>query len=160
MDNVSKYISYKEATNSETAKRRGISNIPTQAQLENMKLVGVNVFDKIREHFNTPIFVSSMFRSEELNKAIGGSKTSQHCANNGAAIDIDADRYGMVTNKEIFSYILNNLEFDQLIWEFGNEDNPAWVHVSYKEKYNRNQILIAFKDESGKTKYKEYINFK
>ena len=138
MKNISKYISYEESVTSQTAIRKSIPNIPNDMQLVNMQLVGIRVFDVIREHFKTPLRVSSFFRSLLLNNAVGGSKTSQHVK--GQAIDIQGN--GKVSNKMIFDYIKDNLDFDQLIWEFGNDKNPSWVHVSYvsKEK-NRKQIL-------------------
>lgn len=139
--NISKHISYKEAVRSQTAVRKGIDNVPSPEQIRAMKLVADKCFEPVREHFGVQLFISSFFRSEQLNMAIGGSRTSEHCK--GMAIDIDADYYGGVTNAEIFYYIMNNLEFNQLIWEYGTEDNPAWVHVSYRESGNRNQILRA-----------------
>lgn len=150
---VSKNISYKEATHSTTAKRLGIDNTPNAEQFSNMVYVADNVFQPIREHFGTPIYVSSFFRSEGLNSAIRGSASSTHMK--GEAMDLDADVYGGVTNAQIFHYIKDNLEFDQLIWEFGTEDNPAWVHVSLSKRNNRNQILKAYRVD-GKTKYEIY----
>lgn len=138
MKNISKYISYDEAVTSQTATRKAILNAPNEKELICMQLVGIRVFDVVREHFGTPLRVSSFFRCLLLNNAIGGSKTSQHCK--GQAIDIQGT--GKVSNKMIFDYIKDNLDFDQLIWEFGNENNPAWVHVSYNSKEkNRKQIL-------------------
>jgi len=147
---ISEHISIKEATFSSTATRKGIDNTPNATQIENMKLVATKVFEPLRKHFNTPIGISSFFRSEALNKAIGGSASSQHCK--GEAIDIDADIFGGVTNGEIFKYIKENLEFDQLIWEYGNTTDPDWVHVSYSKSGNRRQILKAIK-VGGKTTY-------
>lgn len=146
---ISKYISYKEATKSQTATRLGIDNKPTEDHLAAMKHVASEVFDKVRAHFGVPLGVSSFYRGPELNKAIGGSKTSQHMK--GEAIDIDADMYGGVTNKEIFDYIKDNLIFDQLIDEY----DYSWIHVSLRrDGKNRGQVLRAYK-ENGKTKYKE-----
>ena len=150
---VSKNITYKEATHSTTAKRLGIDNTPNAEQFSNMVYVAENVFQPLREHFGTPIYVSSFFRSEGLNSAIRGSSNSTHMK--GEAMDLDADVYGGVTNAQIFNYIKDNLEFDQLIWEFGTDDNPAWVHVSLSKRNNRNQILRAYKVD-GKTKYEIY----
>src|SRR5690606_41828148 len=145
---ISKYITYKEATKSQTATRLGIDNKPTEDHLAAMKHVASEVFDKVRAHFGVPLGVSSFYRGPELNKAIGGSKTSQHMK--GEAIDIDADMYGGVTNKEIFDYIRENLTVDQMIWEFGTDDDPAWVHVSLRrDGKKRGQILTAYK-ETGK----------
>jgi len=97
------------------------------------------VFEPIRNHFGIPIGISSFFRSKALNKAVGGAATSQHTT--GCAIDLDADIFGGVSNKMIFDYVRNNLSFDQLIHEYGDNFNPAWVHVSYKAKGNRNQVI-------------------
>lgn len=137
MENISKHITYLEAVTSQTAIRKGIDNTPTPGALQNMKLVAQKVFEPLRTHFNIPIRISSFYRSEALNKAVGGSKTSQH--RTGEAIDIQGT--GTLTNKMIFDYIKDNLVFDQLIWEYGDSKNPAWVHVSFSAKKNRKQIL-------------------
>jgi len=150
---ISKYISYAEATKSNTAIKYGIDNKPNEHQLKAMKMVASNVFDKVREHFGVPIYVSSFFRSKLLNTKIGGSKSSDHI--DGEAIDIDADVFGGVTNKEIFDYIKENLEFDKLIWEFGDDDNPSWVHVSYVSGNNRKIVMKATKI-NGRTSYLFY----
>ena len=144
---VSKNISYKEATRSDTAKRLGIDNTPNAEQFSNMIHVAENVFQPVREHFDAPIYVSSFFRSEALNKAIGGSSSSTHMK--GEAMDLDADVYGKVSNGMIFHYIKDNLEFDQLIWEFGSDNEPAWVHVSYVEDDNRGEVLRAVRTSKG-----------
>jgi|GEM_PF-217167 len=137
---ISKHISYKEATHSNTATRRGIKNVPTEKHLTAMKALAKNVFEPVRVHFDKPIRVNSFFRSSALNKAIGGSTTSQHCK--GEAIDMDATKG--FTNKQIYNYIKNNLEYDQLIWEFGTDKEPDWVHVSYRaDGKNRKQQLRA-----------------
>ena len=155
-DNISKHITYDEAAVSTKAKELKISNDPNNNQLVNMKLLAENIFEKVRENFNVPIFISSFFRSSKLNTKLKGSSTSQHCANIGAAMDIDADVYKGVTNSEIFNYILNNLNFDQLIWEFGDDENPDWVHVSYvSDILNRKEVLKAYKDKNNKTVYKK-----
>ena len=150
---VSKNISYAEATRSDTAKRLGIDNTPNAEQFSNMIHVAENVFQPVREHFDTPIYVSSFFRSEALNKAIGGSSSSTHMK--GEAMDLDAAVYGKISNGVIFHYIKDNIEFDQLIWEFGDSKNPDWVHVSLSKNNNRNQILVA-KRVHGKTVYELY----
>jgi len=111
---ISPHVSYKEATHSDTAKRLGIINIPDFEQLSKMVTIATEIFEAIRNHFGVPIHVSSFFRSAELNKAIGGSKTSQHVL--GEAMDIDADKYGKITNRQIFNYIKDKLKFDLLIW--------------------------------------------
>ena len=153
MERVSKYVSYFELTHSNQAKALRISNIPNAEQLGNLKLVCTNIFDKVREHFGKPIGISSGFRSHELNTRIGGSKSSQHME--GKALDIDADIHGGINNKEIFDYIKNNCTFDQLIWEFGSENAPSWVHVSFNKDGNRGQILRAVKS-GGRTVYQPF----
>ena len=148
---ISKHISYKESVYSNTATRRGIDNTPNDEQLANMELLAEKVFEPIREWVGGPIKVNSFFRSPKLNTAIGGSTRSQHCK--GQAIDID-DTFGKATNAEMYHWIKENLNFDQMILEFGDEDNPAWVHISYvSPKENRNRCLKAYKHQ-GKTKYK------
>ena len=147
---ISKHISYKEGVHSITAIRKGIDNEPNEEQLANMKLVANNVFEPLRVFINGPIKVNSFFRSPDLNKAIGGSTKSQHCK--GQAIDID-DTFGKMTNAEMYRWVKDNLDFDQMIWEFGDDDNPNWVHVSYvSDVSNRNRCLKAYK-EKGSTKY-------
>ena len=147
---ISKHISYKEGVYSNTAIRRGIDNDPNEEQLENMKLIANEVFEPLRVWVGGPIKINSFFRSPELNTAIGGSKTSQHCK--GQAMDID-DTFGKATNAEMYHWIKEHMDFDQMIWEFGDDDNPNWVHVSYvSEDKNRNRCLKAYKKD-GKTKY-------
>ena len=149
-EQISEHISYKEATNSPTATRLNISNYPDEYSYSCMVKVATNCFEPIRKWYGKPIRVNSFFRSPELNKAIGGSSSSQHCQ--GEAIDIDADK----DNKIIFEWILKNLDFDQLIWEFGDDNEPAWIHISYTERRpNRNQVLKAVK-ENGRTAYINY----
>jgi len=151
---ISKHISYSDAIYSDTAKRKGIGNYPTQAEIDRMKILAEKVYEPIVEHFGVHIYVSSFYRNVVLNKLIGGSKSSQHCS--GEAIDIDADYFGRITNKQIFDYVKDNLEFDQLIWEMGTNTNPAWIHVSFTErKPNRKQILKT-KSVNGKTKTETY----
>ena len=145
---LSKNLTLKEAIKSNTATRLGIDNTPEDWEIHNLRAVAENVFQPLRDHFGVPIGISSGYRCKTLNKAIGGSKYSQHMI--GEALDIDADIYGKVTNAEIFNYIKNNLEWDQMIWEFGDDEEPNWVHVSYKEAgNNRKQIKRAYRDEKG-----------
>ena len=151
---LSKNLTLAEAVRSETAKRVGIDNKPTKEHLENLKITAEKLFQPIRDHFDKPVYVSSMYRSERLNRALKyASKTSLHMT--GQAIDIDMD-HTSISNKEVFDYVKDNLDFDTLIWEFG-EDTPKWVHVAYREGRNRKQILEAYKDDiTGLTKYKQY----
>tara|TARA_R110002020_G_scaffold70277_2_gene182470 strand:+ start:1541 stop:2002 length:462 start_codon:yes stop_codon:yes gene_type:complete len=145
---LSKNLTLKEAVKSNTATRLGIDNTPSEWEVNNLTAIADHIFQPIRDHFGVPIGVSSGFRCKELNKAIGGSKYSQHMI--GEALDIDADIYGKVTNADIFNYIKKNLEWDQMIWEFGNDEEPNWVHVSYKEGgINRKQIRKAMRDSKG-----------
>ena len=153
MSQLSKYTTLQEVIKSNTATVLQIQNIPNDEQIRNLKLLCIEVFDKVREHFGKPIGIISGFRSVELNQRIGGSKNSQHME--GKAIDIDGDLLGGVSNKDIFEYIKNNCTFDQLIWEFGTENAPDWVHVSYNKVVNRQQILRAIKS-NGKTIYKPF----
>ena len=147
---ISKHVSYKEGVYSITAIRRGIDNTPSDEQLTNMELVADEVFEPLRTYVGGPIKINSFFRCPELNKAIGGSSKSQHCK--GQAMDID-DTFGRMTNSEMYHFIKEHLDFDQMIWEFGNDNNPDWVHVSYvSPKENRNRCLKAYR-EDGKTKY-------
>ena len=147
---LSKNLALAEVIRSETAKRKGISNMPTPEHIENFKKLAENVFQPIREHFGVPIHLSSGYRSAALNKAVGGASSSQHCK--GEAIDIDMDGT-TVTNKQIFEFVRDNVNFDQMIWEFGTDANPDWVHVSYNsDGAQRKQILKAVK-AGGTTKY-------
>ena len=148
---ISKHVSYKEGVYSRTATRLGIKNNPNAEQMENMITIAEEVFEPLRAYVGGPIKINSFFRSPELNKAIGGSTKSQHC--HGQAIDLD-DTFGRCTNAEMYWFIKQQLDFDQMIWEFGDDKNPDWVHVSYvSEEQNINRCLQAYK-ENGKTKYK------
>ena len=147
---ISKHISYKEGTYSQTALRRGLDNTPNEEQLKCMKEVAENLFEPLREWVGGPIKINSFFRGEPVNTAIGGSKYSQHMK--GQAIDID-DTFGHKTNAEMYHYIKDNLDFDQMIWEFGDDKNPNWVHISYvTHRPNRKKLTIA-KRIDGKTRY-------
>jgi zinc D-Ala-D-Ala carboxypeptidase len=148
---ISTHLNLAEVTRSDAAKRHNIDNTPTAEHLENFKLLAEKVFEPIRLHFKKPIFISSGYRSKALNDFIGGSASSQHCK--GQAIDIDMDgTNGGVTNKMVFDFIKDRLDFDQLIWEFGTDANPDWVHVSYTKTGNRKQKLRAVRT-NGKTSY-------
>ena len=151
MTQISKHLTLEELTYSETAIKLGIVNVPNQLQTENLKTLALKVFEPTREHFGVPIHISSGYRIMNLNQALNGSITSQHCK--GEAIDIDM-KGDKVTNAQIFHWIKDNLKYDQLIWEFGDNKNPNWVHVSYT-KENRQQTLRAVK-VNGKTKYEKF----
>lgn len=131
-------LTLKEAITSQTAERRGLDNTPDKSTINVMRLTAERVFQPVRDHFGKPIRVSSFYRSPAVNKAVGGSATSQH--RTGEAIDMQGTNG--LTNAEIFEYIRKNLDFDQLIWEYGNSTEPAWVHVSYTAKRkNRKQVF-------------------
>lgn len=145
---LSKNLSLRECTKSITAQRLGVNNEPEKEVIENLKSIANKVFQPVRDHFGCPIYISSGYRSADLNRAVNGSKNSQHVS--GEALDLDADVFKGVSNADIFRYIKDNLEFDQLIWEFGDEDNPDWVHVSYKSNdKNRGRCLKATRDAKG-----------
>ena len=149
---LSKNLSLAEVTKSNTAKRLGIDNTPDDWEIENLRAIAEEVFQPLRDSFGVPIHVSSGYRCEELNVKIGGSIRSQHVQ--GRALDLDADVFGGCTNSQIFQFILNNLTFDQLIWEFGDQDDPDWVHVSYvRDGVNRGRCLKALRDDKGKVYY-------
>ena len=151
MERISEHISYKEGTRSVTALRLGIGNTPDTYQFTNMQVVAENIFEPLRKWVRGPIKINSFLRVPDLNKAIGGSESSQHCQ--GRAIDID-DSYGHKTNAEMFEYIKKHLDFDQMIWEFGDDNNPDWVHVSYvSPDRNRGRCLRAERID-GKTQYR------
>jgi len=155
MKNISPHITYKEATYSQTAIKKGIDNIPNPYQLANMEALANHIFEPLRTWAGVALFISSFFRSMLLNFNIGGAAKSDHCAlGDTAAMDIDADVYGGKTNKEIFEYIRHNLEFDKLIWEYGNNEQPDWVHVSYSRGINKKIVLRAIRTVNG-TKYIE-----
>ena len=149
---LSKNLSLAEVTKSKTAKRLGIDNTPDDWATENLRKIAEHVFQPLRDAFKCPIYVSSGYRSPELNAAIGGSKRSQHME--GRALDLDADVYGNCTNSQIFNWIRENVEFDQMVWEFGTEDNPNWVHVSFVyDGINRKRGLRARRDDKGEVYY-------
>ena len=146
---LSAHFALGEFTRSESAKREGLDNTPTAEHLENLKTLCEKVLEPIRLRFGS-INISSGYRGKMLNHFIGGSVSSDHCVGRAADIDMDDSGTG-VTNKEIFDYIKDNLEFDQVI----NEFNYAWVHVGYRQGANRKQVLDAVK-EGGKTVYRPH----
>ncbi|MGB1086680.1 MAG: D-Ala-D-Ala carboxypeptidase family metallohydrolase [Methylophilaceae bacterium] len=146
---ISKYISWDEAVKSKTAEKHEIENSPNENQIQEMKKLAKNIFDPLRIWARHPIRVNSFFRSPELCLKLKSKATSQHTK--GQAIDIDS--LGEKTNSDLFYYIKENLNFDQLIWEFGDDENPDWIHVSYvSENANRGNVLKAIK-KNKKTSY-------
>jgi len=136
--NISKHITYLEATHSDTAKAKGIANIPNEVQLAAMRLVAEKCFEPLREWYGKPIRINSFFRSVELNRAVKGSKTSDHVK--GMAIDLDAGSNS--ENLKLFHWLKDNVEYKQLIYEYGGKSGPEWVHISYDPKDLRTQILF------------------
>ena len=149
MNNISSHISYAEATKSQTAERAGFSNTPDEATIIRMKLVAEKCFEPARLHFGAPLRVSSFYRSPKLNAKVRGSKTSQHIT--GEAIDIDCDGLGEdgPTNAELFNWLSLNVDFDQLIWEYGDNKNPAWVHVSYSSSGKQRKERLRYSIDHG-----------
>ena len=147
MMKLSKHVTVEEFCKSYVATRRGIKNVMTLQQLENAKLLCEKVFEPLRAHLGRPIKINSGFRSVTLNKAIGGSRSSQHCK--GEAMDLD------LHDKAILEWIRENLEFDQMIFEFGTTEKADWIHVSYSKTKNRKQVLRATK-RAGKTVYTSF----
>ena len=151
MDKISKHISLKEGVYSTTALRLGLNNDPSDDHLQNMKLLSEKIFEPLRMYVGGPIRINSFYRGPELNKAIGGSTKSQHC--NGQAMDID-DTFGVMSNSAMFNWIKNHEDFDQLIWEFGDENNPDWVHVSYVNPGDNRSRCLRAEKTNGKTTYR------
>ena len=149
MVRLSKNFTLQEFTKSQTAERRGIDNTPVEGHLENAKALFENVVQPVRDNFGVTV-INSGYRSGDLNYAIGGSNTSQHCK--GQAVDIECPG---TPNYDVAKWIEDNLDFDQLILEFYTPGIPdsGWIHVSYKTEDNRNASLTAMK-ENGKTVYK------
>ena len=143
--NLSAHVTLAEFENSPTATTHGINNKMSESQIASAKLLCENVFEPLRLYLNTPIKISSGFRCLQVNKMIGGAKSSQHTK--GEAMDIKIGAKG-------FHFIKDKLNFDQLIWEFGNDNEPQLVHVSFSSR-NRKQVLKATK-QNGKTKYSSY----
>lgn len=137
---LSKNFQLWELTKSTTAARKNISNAPNAAETANLKLVAENILQPVREHYGLPIVPTSGFRSKALNRAIGGSRSSQHMT--GQAVDFEVPG---VSNYELATWIKNNLEFDQVILEFYTKGDPnsGWVHCSYVAGRNRKITTTA-----------------
>ena len=152
IENISENISFKEATYSQTASKLKIKNNPTETHIKNMKTVAEKIFQPLREFAGHPIRINSFYRSADLCEAIKSSRTSQHTK--GQAIDLST--MGEKTNAELFEFIKDNLDFDQMIWEFGNDEEPQWIHVSYvNKKANRKNLLKAYR--KGSQVYYKYM---
>jgi hypothetical protein len=148
--NLSKNLTLEEVTRTNT----GLPNVPGPAEVRALRLVAKMVFQPLRDALGVPIAVTSGYRSTRVNKAVGGSRTSAHTR--GEALDLDAHVLGGTTNRAIFEWLLQNVEFDQLIWEYGDPDEPAWVHVGYRATGNRREVLKVSK-LNGKTVYTKFV---
>lgn len=145
-ERISANITFAEATRSSTANQLGMDNLPDEEQLENMRYIAERVFEPVRKHVakDKAVWVTSFFRHPDVNAKIkGASKTSDHPK--GSAMDLQKTNQAEYTNADIFNYIKNHLEFDQLIWEHGTMDEPKWVHVGLRKKGNRRQIIYNLK---------------
>lgn len=152
---ISEHLALAECIRSDYAKRNGINNTPDSLTINKMIVWAQNIFEPVRNHFGVPIFLSSMYRCLKLNTAIGGASSSQHVSGEAGDIDMDGSDHG-VTNKDVFEFIRKNLKFDQLIWEFGDELNPDWVHVSFNaDGKQRGEVLRARKIK-GRTIYSKF----
>jgi len=152
--NLSRNFTLLELTKSDTAIRKGIDNEPNADQIDKLKMLCENILQPVRDHFGR-VKVTSGFRSPELCVAIGSSVNSQHAK--GQAADFEV--FGL-SNAELVKWISENCDFDQMILEFHNLDEPnsGWVHCSYRnDGENRKQILRAYKNESNKTCYESYV---
>jgi len=150
---LSKHLSLSEATFSRTAKEKGIDNTPNEKVIKALKNIAENIFDPCREFIGAPLGINSGYRSVELNRAIKGATTSQHIM--GEALDIDVDVYRNGKNSELFHFIKDNLDFDQLIWEYGTDEEPSWVHVSLKANgRNRKRVM---RKRYGTSRYENYV---
>jgi hypothetical protein len=148
---LSKNFSLAEFTESNTAIRNGIDNNPTAEHIHNLVELCENVLQPLRDRIGSSIRVTSGYRSEALNKAIGGSKTSDH--SHGRAADIKLVINGVNISDELYHGIkAMGVPFKQLIWEFGDDDTPQWVHIAFDKDNNKMQCLKAY-EENGKTKY-------
>ena len=145
--NLSRHVTIQEFSYSPTAIKKGIHNVMNSIQVNNAIQLCENVFEPIRKHLNAPIKISSGFRCNQLNKLIGGASVSQHTK--GEAFDLE------LTDIKLFDWILKNVEFDQAIYEFGNDTHANWFHISYRKGNNRKQALRAIKI-GGKTQYIPY----
>ena len=150
---LSTNFSLLELTKSQTAERKGIDNTPSTEHQENLKRLCESILQRVRDHFNRVVSVSSGYRSPELCTAIGSKITSQHAKGEAADFEI----FGL-SNKELADYINENLDYDQLILEYWKESDPnsGWVHCSYSQNHNRKQYLKAFKID-GATKYESMV---
>jgi hypothetical protein len=140
MKDISEHLTYNQVVYSEIAIRYSLNNIPTEDSIKYIRDLAEYVYEPIYKQFKGKIRVTSCYRCSKVNKLINGSKSSQHQALKGAAIDISSTD-SKVTNKQLFDWVLSHLDIDQLIWEYGNTEEPAWVHISFHKDHNRNQVI-------------------
>lgn len=145
-----RYFTLSELTSSNTAKRKGIKNYPNSSQAAALITLTERVLDPARESLGLPIRVSSGFRCDELNRAVGGAPNSQHTK--GQAVDLQC-----YDNARLFNIIRDHGIFDQLIWEYGDAVQPQWVHVSYNHAGGQRREVLRAVKQNGKTKYLPYL---
>ena len=151
--NIGKYTTLESVCKSETAIRHDIDNKPDAIQLHAIKLLAEQIYDPLCDHFQRSIPYTSWFRNSVVNSMVGGARKSHHVLGEAVDLDMDLQPLAVITNSSIFYYIYTNLPFDQLIWEYGNDQNPAWVHVSFSASRQRKQVLRIKSRESG---YEEF----
>ena len=153
---LSEHLELAEVIRSSTAKRLGITNMPTEEHISNLKIWGEKIYDAVREHFKRHIFLSSGYRSKELNaNTKGASSTSQHSTGEAGDLDMDGTE---IKNSEIFYFIKDNLQYDQLIWEYGNDENPDWVHASYESNGKQRMQVLKCVRVGGQPKYIPFVD--
>lgn len=158
-EHLSKYLTLQDAIKA----RPGFNNIPNEAQMKALTYWGLHVLDPIVEHFGVMPFLHSVFRNEAYNRAIGGAPGSQHMAlpGKGAAGDLDYDNIPKApNNKALFDFAARNLNFDQIIWEKGTNENPDWVHISIVDGVNRKKLTRCLTGTHGQTTYIEFDLYK
>jgi hypothetical protein len=150
---ITEHFSLEELTHSNTAIHHNVKNIPNEIQLQNIKHLAINLLEPIRVHYNAPVYLSNCFRCKKLNQLVGGAINSQHLAITGAAADIkNIKGYNL---GDVYRWIKENLLYDQLIWESGNDMNPSWIHISYNIINNRSKCLKMI----IKNNRKYYLNY-
>ena len=160
---LSKNFTLQELTKSNTALRLGIDNTPSKEGIMKLTILAISVLQLLRDRIGA-LRITSGYRSPQLNTAIGGSNKSQHTK--CEAVDIQYVKRGRMDNLLIYQALIDlDIDFDQCILEFGDSTatsdptSPAWIHLSYKITDNRKQVLVAYKDDNNKTKYRPLIKY-
>ena len=160
---LSKNFTLQELIKSNTALRLGIDNTPSKEGIMKLTILATSVLQLLRDRIGA-LRITSGYRSPQLNTAIGGSNKSQHTK--CEAVDIQYVKRGRMDNLLIYQALIDlDIDFDQCILEFGDSTatsdptSPAWIHLSYKITNNRRQVLVAYKDDNKKTKYRPLIKY-